>query len=81
MYAWRVRWRRNFNGMAKASTASAEKDMVDRPNLESHVFCRVLDDIGEVATDDNRCAPPPPAPPSFAMRQCTVANAKFHRDS
>lgn len=41
--------------MAKQSSASPDKDMVDRPDLEAHVFCRVLDDVGEVATDDNAC--------------------------
>mmetsp|Transcript_1880 Transcript_1880/g.5497 ORF Transcript_1880/g.5497 Transcript_1880/m.5497 type:complete len:229 (+) Transcript_1880:305-991(+) len=43
----------NFTSMAKQSSASPDKDMVDRPDLEAHVFCRVLDDVGEVATDDN----------------------------
>lgn len=34
----------NFEGMAKESVESTTKDMVDKPDLEQHVFFRVIED-------------------------------------
>ena len=30
--------------------------MMEAPELRTHVFCRVTEDIGAVAVDDNGCA-------------------------
>lgn len=37
-----------FDGMARESSESDRKDMVDHPDLERHVFCRVLEDCGDI---------------------------------
>ena len=47
---------RNFQDLVKESSASAGKDMVDRPAMDKHVFCRVLEDCGHVELDDEGCA-------------------------
>lgn len=39
---------KSFEAMAKECSESETKDMVDKPDLESHVFCRVLEDCGDV---------------------------------
>jgi hypothetical protein len=56
---WRTQvgsWvRRNFNSLVKQSAASEQKDMMEAPELRTHVFCRVTEDIGAVAVDDNGC--------------------------
>jgi len=48
--------RSNFRELVRESSASADKDMVDRPDLDRHVFCRVLEDCGHVALDRHGCA-------------------------
>ena len=44
--------------MVRESSASETKDMVDEPDLNRHVFCRVLEDCGSVAVDNAGCAWP-----------------------
>ncbi len=43
---------RNFNSLVKQSAVSERKDMMEAPELRTHVFCRVTEDIGAVAVDD-----------------------------
>lgn len=47
---------RNFNSLVKESAASEQRDMIDSPDVESHVFCRVLTDCGAIAVDNHGCA-------------------------
>ena len=44
---------RNFNSLVKQSAASERKDMMEAPELRTHVFCRVTEDIGAVPVDDS----------------------------
>ena len=37
---------------------SERKDMMEAPELRTHVFCRVTEDIGAVAVDDSGRALP-----------------------
>ena len=43
----------SFTNFVKESDSSASKDMVTEPDLETHVFCRVLEDQGLVELDDS----------------------------
>lgn len=36
----------------RSAGASAAKDLLPTPNLDKHVFCRVLEDRGHVTVDD-----------------------------
>lgn len=47
---------RNFDSLVKKSAASDERDMIDAPDIESHVFCRVLTDCGAIVVDNHGCA-------------------------
>ena len=44
---------RNFNSLVKQSAVSERKDMMEAPELRTHVFCRVTEDVGAVAVDDS----------------------------
>ncbi|KAL6785440.1 hypothetical protein ACKKBG_A00255 [Auxenochlorella protothecoides x Auxenochlorella symbiontica] len=41
-----------FSSLVRQAAAHPEKDMVPRPDLDKHVFCRVLEDRGQVPVDD-----------------------------
>lgn len=42
-----------FESLVYQSAASAEKDMLPQPNLDTHCFCRVTEDIGIVDLGNN----------------------------
>ena len=42
-----------FRSVTKQSDHIDEKDMIQRPDLDKHVFCRVLEDYGDLALDDS----------------------------
>lgn len=44
-----------FSSLVRQAAAHPEKDMVPRPDLDKHVFCRVLEDRGQVPVDDAGC--------------------------
>ena len=41
-----------FRSATKQSEHLDEKDMIQRPDLDQHVFCRVLEDYGDLSLDD-----------------------------
>lgn len=41
-----------FSGLVKESELSETKDMIPEPNLQSYVFCQVVEDCGNVQVDD-----------------------------
>ncbi|PSC76212.1 DNA replication complex GINS SLD5 [Micractinium conductrix] len=41
-----------FSSLVRQAAAHAEKDMVPAPDLDRHVFCRVLEDRGNVTVDE-----------------------------
>lgn len=43
----------------KQSAVSERKDMMEAPELRTHVFCRVTEDVGAVAVDDSGRVPAP----------------------
>lgn len=42
----------DFKGLLRQSSVSDANDTLARPNLDAHVFCRVLEDQGSVEVDD-----------------------------
>ncbi|KAK9838765.1 hypothetical protein WJX74_002924 [Apatococcus lobatus] len=43
----------DFKGLLRQSSVSDANDTLARPNLDTHVFCKVLEDQGNVEVDDN----------------------------
>ena len=43
----------DFTGLLRQSSVSDANDTLARPKLDAHVFCRVLEDQGNVEVDDN----------------------------
>ena len=43
----------SFNGLVKQSVTSTKKDMVVHPNLDTHCFARVNEDLGHVMIDED----------------------------
>ena len=41
-----------FSSLVRQAAAHAQKDMVPAPDLDRHVFCRVLEDRGNVTVDE-----------------------------
>ena len=42
-----------YQDLTKQSLMSGERDMVDKPDLDTHVFCLVLSDRGTVELTDD----------------------------
>ncbi len=45
-----------FNSLVRQSNVSEGHDMLSAPNLDAHVFVRVLEDRGAVNLDPEGCA-------------------------
>lgn len=43
----------NFDSLLKQSDASSTNDMIAEPNFDSHVFCRIREDVGTVELDSS----------------------------
>ena len=41
-----------FSSLVRQAAAHPGKDMVPAPDLDAHVFCRVLEDRGSVTVDE-----------------------------
>lgn len=41
-----------FSSLVRQVAAQTEKDMMPMPDLDKHVFCRVLGDLGQVPVDE-----------------------------
>jgi hypothetical protein len=46
-----------FNSIVRSAGANSQKDLVPTPNLDKHVFCRVLEDRGHVTVDEEGWVP------------------------
>ena len=43
----------NFDSLLKQSDASSTNDMIAEPNYDTHVFCRIREDVGTVELDSS----------------------------
>lgn len=46
----------SFSSLVRQTSADTAKDMLTPPDLNRHIFCRVLRDLGSVQLDDKGCA-------------------------
>ena len=48
-----------FEQLVKQTSTGSVKDTMPMPNLDQHVFCKVLEDRGPVELDEQGCAQQP----------------------